>query len=224
MSVGVLVAAAIALALSVWVGWCRARLVTVVVDGSSMAPTLSTHDRVVVRRARGHRLAAGQLVVFTAPVREAGVWVWRPASRPADDPMAPAWVIKRIAAVADDPVPPAVASAVPAAVVPAGSIVVLGENPDASVDSRLFGPVPIECVLGSVTGRRPDSRGEPVGRRTARWTWPTYETGSRRPGRRTARRTQRSAELLYRAGLRIDREDDAVGMGARQRVIRIETQ
>jgi signal peptidase I len=151
----VLVGAGTALALtgSAWLSWCRAHLVTVIVTGSSMAPTLSTYDRVVVRRARGHRLAAGQLVVFAAPVREAGAWVWRPA----DDPVAPTWVIKRIAAVADDPVPPAVASAVPAAVVPAGTIVVLGENLDTSVDSRLFGQVPIECVLGSVTGRWPAS-------------------------------------------------------------------
>jgi signal peptidase I len=141
-------ATALALAVSAWLSWCRANLVTVVVDGSSMAPTLSARDRVVVRRVRGHRLTAGQLVVFAAPVREAGAWVWWPA----DDPMAPAWAIKRIAAVAADPVPPAVASAVPAAVVPAGSIVVLGDKLDGSIDSRLFGQVPIECVLGSLTG------------------------------------------------------------------------
>jgi signal peptidase I len=150
----VLVAAtALVLAASAWPIWCRANLVTVVVDGSSMAPTLSAYDRVVVRRVRRHRLAAGQLVVFAAPVRQAGAWVWRPA----DDPTAPTWVIKRIAAVAEDPVPPAVASAVPAAVVPTGSIVVLGDKLDGSVDSRLFGQVPIECVLGSVTGRWPAS-------------------------------------------------------------------
>jgi len=148
MTAAVAAATAVVLAIAVWLAWCRAHLVTVVVTGSSMAPALSAHDRVVVRRVPGHRLAAGQVVVFAAPFLEAGSWVWRP---PGD--LAAAWSIKRIVAVAGDPVPAAVAWA--SGAVPAGSIVVLGDNRAASADSRLFGHVPIECVLGYVMNASP---------------------------------------------------------------------
>jgi signal peptidase I len=39
--------------------------------------------------------------------------------------------------------------------VPQGTIVVLGDNPAVSDDSRLFGPVPIEDVIGRVVNPRP---------------------------------------------------------------------
>ena len=41
--------------------------------------------------------------------------------------------------------------------VPEGYLVVLGDNAPASEDSRLFGPIPIRDVLGSVVGKTPAS-------------------------------------------------------------------
>ena len=34
-----------------------------------------------------------------------------------------------------------------------GEVIVLGDNPSASTDSRQFGPVPTHRILGKVTGR-----------------------------------------------------------------------
>ncbi len=34
-----------------------------------------------------------------------------------------------------------------------GRIILLGDNPDASTDSRYFGPVPLENIIGKVTSK-----------------------------------------------------------------------
>lgn len=34
-----------------------------------------------------------------------------------------------------------------------GRIILLGDNPDASTDSRSFGPVPLENIIGKVTSK-----------------------------------------------------------------------
>jgi signal peptidase I len=40
-------------------------------------------------------------------------------------------------------------------VVPQGYIVVLGDNPDVSEDSRFFGPAPISSIIGTVVDAPP---------------------------------------------------------------------
>jgi signal peptidase I len=116
----------------------RHRYVAITVHGESMTPTYRPGDRVLVRRERLVR--SGQCVVF--------------AEEPAGP--VPDWVLKRVVAVPGDPVPrdrmPAL-DGVPEARVPAGHLVVAGDNPAHSYDSRHHGYVVAERLLGVVSRR-----------------------------------------------------------------------
>lgn len=144
------------------VGWLRHRLVAVTVRGRSMAPTLLPGDRVLVRRMPLRRVGRADLVVFARP---------RTTER--------AWMIKRVRAVPEDPVPRREVSAFwgySEARIPADRLVVLGDNPADSYDSRHFGYITAEAVLGVVVARLPSggrhaaeteaprSRSSPIGR------------------------------------------------------------
>lgn len=115
----------------------RSRLVVVTVRGDSMAPTYSDGERVVVVRGAG--ASVGDVVVL------------------AGQPPAPYWLIKRVAAAPGGPVPrsrvPALAH-VPEQNVPRGKLVLLGDNPDVSLDSRTLGYFPSGQLLGRVIGSR----------------------------------------------------------------------
>jgi signal peptidase I len=120
----------------------RHRLSVVTVTGSSMEPTFREGDRLLVRR-RIRRPRRGEVVVFTTPsaYREAlGVRL----------------LAKRITAVPGDPVPAdQSAEADPArspALVPERRFLVLGDNP-AGFDSRHFGFVPANAIVGVVVRR-----------------------------------------------------------------------
>ncbi|MFE1770746.1 S26 family signal peptidase [Streptomyces sp. NPDC059008] len=137
----------------------RRRLVAVTVRGASMEPAYRDGDRVLVRR--GRLPAPGQVVVVTdlpdtgptadpatAPVRAAPVRATAARAVPG-----PALVIKRVAAVPGDPVPRdrvAALAGVPERYVPRGQLVLLGDNPSASFDSRHRGYFPAACVVGTV--------------------------------------------------------------------------
>jgi signal peptidase I len=115
----------------------RRTYVVITVNGDSMSPTYRPGDRVLVRRARVVR--RGQCVVFAE----------EPTGPPHD------WVLKRVAAAPGDSVPrdlPAL-RAVTGARVPAGHLVVLGDNPAQSYDSRHHGYVTLERLLGVVSRR-----------------------------------------------------------------------
>lgn len=87
-----------------------------VVEGSSMAPTLSPGDHVVA--VRHLPLRPGHIVA-------------------ARDPRQPARVlVKRVAEVAPD-----------------GALLVAGDNPEQSTDSRDFGPISRTAVVGRVIYR-----------------------------------------------------------------------
>ena len=127
------------------------RLVVVDVRGPSMEPTLYDGDRVLVRRVPSTAVRTGQVVVVARP-------------HSADFAAAEPWVIKRVAAVAGDRIPPAVRHgwaendlAFADAVVPQGRLLVLGDNPARSGDSRHWGFIVGDAVLGVVTRpmRRP---------------------------------------------------------------------
>jgi signal peptidase I len=147
-------AAAAAGAAATAVMWVRRRYLTVAVLGSSMEPALYPGERVLVRRCPLSAVRPGDLVVFedvpdlrllTARERADGVGLLPEKLRIR--------LVKRAAAVPGDRVPLDVVPALGGAadeVVPAGSLVVLGDNPAASTDSRDFGYVAAHRLLGVV--------------------------------------------------------------------------
>jgi signal peptidase I len=150
-------AAVAAVAVLVFVA-VRRRYVAVTVLGPSMEPALHHGDLVVVRRTRIEQVRRGQVVVFEHPPPWRSIDGWAdgrllPESGfypAAEAPRAPRWTIKRVAAVPGDALPMALAdhAAQLGAVVPAGSLAVLGDNAGRSVDSRNFGYVRADQVLG----------------------------------------------------------------------------
>jgi signal peptidase I len=119
----------------------RHRYVVVTVDGVSMAPTLVNGDRVMVRRRRVTEVHRGDVVVLEPPANPPGDYLPGPAGVDGRR-----WNIKRAVAVPGDPVP----DGVPAGGidrVPAGSLVVFGDNPN-SVDSRQRGLFDGSHLLG----------------------------------------------------------------------------
>jgi len=121
----------------------RRTFLVVTVHGASMEPSLSSGDRVLVRRARLRRIRRGAMVVVTLPAPKAP---GHPASGPEAELM-----VKRAAALPGDPVPSSIP--VPDVRVPPRNLVVIGDNPNGSYDSRLVGYVPADALVGVVVRR-----------------------------------------------------------------------
>ncbi|WP_412543586.1 S26 family signal peptidase [Longispora sp. K20-0274] len=114
----------------------RARLLVVTVHGVSMLPTYEPGDRLLVRRVGLGRVRRGDVVVFSSA-----------ASPDPDDPTN-GLLVKRAAAVPGDPVPAGIP--VDGPVVPAGSLLVLGDNAARSHDSRTLGYIAADALIGVV--------------------------------------------------------------------------
>jgi signal peptidase I len=138
---GLLVLAALAGAA---VRWAAGRWVAVTVTGDSMAPAFADGDRVLVRRSPLERLTVGNVVVVSWPTVHHS---YQPGS---DRP----WLIKRVAALPGDLVPDPVSAAAGREIhVPPHHLVLLGDNSEGSLDSRTFGCIPGDLVLGAVLRR-----------------------------------------------------------------------
>lgn len=124
------------------------------VDGPSMEPVLLSGDRVLVQPGYGFPRRGDVVVVTDEP-------------RPGED------LIKRVVGVAGDTVevrddvaivngeneaygfPVTLAAGtrpyrLPAVTVPMGTVYLMGDNRPVSFDSRDFGPVPVDSVMGRV--------------------------------------------------------------------------
>ena len=130
--------------------WARRRLLLVAVVGRSMEPTLRSGDRVVARRVPFQQIRPGDVVVVVAPEKMR-------AATPNPDGERPGLLIKRAFAVPGDPVPvdrvPLLRGR-PETEVPPGHLVVLGDNPPWSYDSRECGYFTEDTVLGVVVRPR----------------------------------------------------------------------
>lgn len=121
----------------------RSSFVIVTVEGTSMTPTLSPGDQVVVKRRRISEIRRRDIVVIQPPKIHDGRY------ESLDEKQ---WNIKRVAALPGDPVPDGIPGAQELTQVPQESMVVFGDNHD-SIDSRHRGFFPTEHVLGVVIRR-----------------------------------------------------------------------
>lgn len=127
------------------------RLVLVSVRGVSMTPAYQDGDRVWVRR--DGLVGVGQVVVVERPAPDHG-WSHAPLTARAGACAVAGrqWMIKRVAAVPGDRLDrtllPALANTTQTTV-PPGRLVLLGDNPKASFDSRDIGYFPVERILGT---------------------------------------------------------------------------
>ena len=111
----------------------RLALLVIRVEGASMVPTFNPGDAVLtVRRAVRPTVRRGDVVVCT-----------RPAGLPGPD----SYLIKRVIAIAGDPMPEHLGETVAP-----GRVYVRGDG-DRSLDSRVFGAIPLDHVIGHVVAR-----------------------------------------------------------------------
>lgn len=116
----------------------KASLVTAVVQGNSMTPTLKS----------GQRLLATKVPLIVHSVRDGDIVV---IGDPSDG-----YIVKRVYKSENEVVdtiysPVGSASGIKQPyTVPAGEVFVLGDNLEGSEDSRIFGPVPISQIAAKV--------------------------------------------------------------------------
>jgi signal peptidase I len=130
----------------------RRRYMVITVAGTSMRPAFHPGDRLLLRRGGAGRISSGVAVVLRAP----GRFVLKDASPPGETAASAALLmVKRVAAAPGEPVPEPVRAAVRGVgTVPAGRFVVLADNP-AATDSRRWGFVAADEIVGTVVLRFP---------------------------------------------------------------------
>ncbi|MFF1275856.1 S26 family signal peptidase [Streptomyces marokkonensis] len=154
----------------------RSRYLVVTVEGASMAPTLLHGERVLVRRVRAARIRTGRIVVTERPT--GGRW---------DRMRLPPRLIKRVAAAPGEPLPRAGAPALrdlPEDRVPQGRVVLVGDNPAESLDSRFCGYVRTDQVFGVVVRVLPGPARDDGREPTAPLPRPAGQGPSRKDGTR----------------------------------------
>jgi signal peptidase I len=126
------------------IAWARRHLLLVTVEGPSMHPTLQPGNRALVRRTPPTAARPGDIVVIKGdtPVREPDHQDY--------------WFIKRLIALPGDPVPPhCLPTGNTDTTVPPGHLIILGDNPPRSYDSRRHGYFNTTDLLGIVIWPRP---------------------------------------------------------------------
>lgn len=130
-----------AIILATFVGVLRARLLLVQVEGVSMTPTFDSGDRVLMMRTHGRMPTRGDIVALDTRILKRAVFAARELLEDA-----PSLLIKRVTALPGDFLTSACDGELhERSSVPDGYIVVQGDS-SRSLDSRVWGPVPAECV------------------------------------------------------------------------------
>jgi len=144
------------------------------IPSGSMLPTLQLQDRVLVEklRVRLHRpLPIGTVVVFhpPPPLQAAGyaadsALIKRVVGLPGDRIAVRAGALWRNGErLQPDWIAEPIAYTLPELTVPAGTLMVLGDNRNASLDSHLWGPLPQQELIGTAVLRYwPLSRFGPI--------------------------------------------------------------
>jgi signal peptidase I len=135
------------------------------IPSSSMVPTLSVYDRILVEKAffNWHDVRAGEIVVFTHPPRDhcpgpqQGDLVKRVIALPGQTIYSSGnsiYINGRLLAEPylphHDPLGPAIASRQHPYRVPPGDFYLLGDNRAISCDSRYWGPIKGSSIVGKV--------------------------------------------------------------------------
>ena len=121
------------------------------VDGTSMEPTLHPGQRLVIEKVSYHLAAPerGEVVVLKIPGREADAIIKRVVATAGDVIAIRNGRVYLNGAVLDEPyLSQFTPGDLPSAVVPDGYIFVLGDNRGASNDSRTFGMIPTDHLVG----------------------------------------------------------------------------
>jgi signal peptidase I len=120
------------------------------IPSSSMAPTLEPGDQIVVTRYFASLPERGHVIVFRSPLRDDELMVKRVIAVPGE------LIDSRLGRVriGERTLPeayvlrPAMSGAIQAQIVPADSYFVLGDNREDSLDSRSWGVVPRDRIVG----------------------------------------------------------------------------
>jgi signal peptidase I len=121
------------------------------VDGTSMEPTLRSGQRLVIEKVSYHFAAParGEVVVLKIPGREEAALIKRVVATAGDVIAIRNGRVYLNGAVLDEPyLSQFTPGDLPSTVVPDGYIFVLGDNRGASNDSRTFGMIPTDHLVG----------------------------------------------------------------------------
>jgi len=126
------------------------------VDGSSMEPTFHNNDYVIVNRLayQWGQIQRGDVVVFPYPLNPEEDYIKRVIGLPGDRVAIYAGEVYVNGQLIAEPYLSAPASEdLAEVIVPDGYVYVLGDNRDASSDSRTWGPLQIERIIGKAVFR-----------------------------------------------------------------------
>lgn len=121
------------------------------VDGPSMEPSYYHNNRVVVLKVAYMLgdIQRGDVIVFPAPPNPDEDYIKRVIGLPGDEVM----VVDGVVYVNDQPLDEPYINAKPISsmrplTIPEGMVFVMGDNRNVSSDSRAWGPLPIEDIIG----------------------------------------------------------------------------
>ena len=124
------------------------------IPGCSMAPAIKSGGKISVKKAYPDELRRGNIVVFNVPSRDLGEFVARIVAVGGDRVEFDAegrLILKGASAdepyLNQDPLPRGLGQR-PAETIPRKSYFVVGDNRGNSSDSRFFGPVPYDDIVG----------------------------------------------------------------------------